>query len=101
VRLELLEDTVHRVLTAEWAEGGLPWGQQGRYKAATAHAYLEGSFVDTSLSRMGFSWVPIAGSSMVHLLQARVGAFVTDVRAAHFANSDVEGVSPCVTVCVG
>ena len=29
---------------------------------------------------------------MVHLLRARVGAFVTDVRASHFADSDVDGV---------
>ncbi len=90
-RLELLEDAVHRVLAAEWAV------LEAANKAAAARAYMEGLFVlvNTSLSRLGFSWVPIAGSSMVHLLRARVGAFVTDVRASHFqgfADSDVDGV---------
>lgn len=85
-RLELLEDAVHRVLAAEWV------ALEGANKAAAARAYMEGQFVDTSLSRIGFSWVSIAGSSMVHLLRARVGAFVTDVRATHFADSDVDGV---------
>ena len=85
-RLELLEDAVHRVLAAEWA------ALEAANKAAAARAYMEGLFVNTSLSRIGFSWVPIAGSSMVHLLRARVGAFVTDVRASHFADSDVDGV---------
>jgi hypothetical protein len=85
-RLELLEDAVHRVLAAEWA------ALEAANKAAAARAYMEGLFVDTSLSRLGFSWIPIAGSSMVDLLRARVGAFVTDVRASHFADSDVDGV---------
>ena len=85
-RLELLEDAVHRVQAAEWA------ALEAANKAAAARAYAEGRFVDTSLSRIGFSWIPIAGSSMVHLLRARVGAFVTDVRSAHFADSDVDGV---------
>jgi hypothetical protein len=56
-RLELLEDAVHRVLAAEWA------ALEAANKAAAARAYMEGLFVDTSLSRIGFSWVPIAGSS--------------------------------------
>ena len=86
VRLELLEDAVHRVLAAKWA------AFEVASKAAAARAYMEGQFEDTSLSRASFSWIPIAGSSMVHLLRARVGAFVTDVRAAHFADSVVDGV---------
>ncbi len=47
---------VHRVLAAEWA------ALEAANKAAAARANMQGMFVDTSLSRIGFSWVPIAGS---------------------------------------
>jgi hypothetical protein len=88
-RLELLEAVVYRVFAAEWASC------EDANKSVTARGYREGAFVKTSMAAHSEFWLPTAGSSMVHLLRARVGAFVTDSRAVHFGSGGAADGGVC------
>ena len=80
---------VYRVFAAEWASC------EDANKSVTARGYREGAFVKTSMAAHSEFWLPTAGSSMVHLLRARVGAFVTDSRAVHFGSGGAADGGVC------